>query len=543
MICKYLINRLFCLNTFAFHLFFHSFRGNEMKMGIGVGFFLRFSFLFIFSFIFINSFGQQIPQGVENFFSKAVIPSTWYDAMNVTPSAYRNLYRFQEKSEPFSINQRYYYHPNRVNYYSNDIQKMIIRSGMINNVIEKEMFQPYLIKFNILPKTYFTPISLPVLIKAYHVDLQPEKPDFLKDKRPPNENLPHSKTMKNAIHFFQERPHKYENLVKSISRDYPWLIDNLWIEVPDIPDYTSINQVIKQKRVVEMLNEEYSHKTPELPKKLNKIEPKKPNWKYSGSEHLTYAQTYINNWVQGGESSQSLQSDLNIKASYSEDNTQWHNEIRHKLGLLSYKIKDESTGKEKNDTRINEDLLEFHSQYGYKASKKWNYGLLLKLRTQIFNGYAAGDTEKKEPKSAFLSPGYLTLAAGMNYKTGKKNSFSVLIAPVTGEVTMVLDTVKINQTQYSIDPSRKAKFDLGASLTNSFSWQIINDVKLTTSGYLFYDYIQKENKIKCYQEIILDLRINVFLSARVTVNFRYFQNELDKLQTKENMGISFRYIF
>jgi len=385
------------------------------------------------------------------------------------------------------------------------------------------------------------PVSLSVFPKISPVNLQPKEYDFLIQNKHPHDLLPHSILMNDVNKSFQERPHRYEMLVNNLSKTSPWLIDNLWNAIPDPPKVQRRNLDKKREKVSEMLSETL-HDAPVLPKKLDKIEIEKSKWKLSGSEHLTFSQTFIKNWVQGGESSQSLQSDLNIKAKYSEDNTQWNNELRQKVGLLSYKTINEQ-GKESHNTRINEDLFELSSQYGYKAGKKWDYGLLFKLRTQLFNGYLAGDTEKKEPISAFLSPGYVTLAAGMNFKAGKNNNFAVLIAPVTGEVVMVIDTVKINQTHFSIDKKRRSKIDVGGSLTNSFSWQFDKDYKITSSIYLFYDYFEKENKIKFYQDLIIDVRINVFLSIRITANFRYYENELHKLQVKENMGLSFRYIF
>jgi hypothetical protein len=132
--------------------------------------------------------------------------------------------------------------------------------------------------------------------------------------------------------------------------------------------------------------------------------------------------------------------------------------------------------------------------------------------------------EKKEPISAFLSPGYITLAAGMNYKTEETDKFTLtlLISPATGELTMVIDTAKIDQTQFSIDENKKTEFNIGASLTNTLSLQIYKDIKLTSSAYLFYDYFEKNNKIKFYQDLTVDMRITVFFFFLKTEDFRYF---------------------
>ena len=402
-----------------------------------------------------------------------------------------------------------------------------------------QVFNIYSVHYSISPKTYFMPVSMCVFPKVSYISLQPGEPDFMIQKKHPHELLPHSILINEFNKSFQERPHRSEALVQNLSKTSPWLIDNLWSAIPDPPKVQRRNSERKREKVSEMLSETLIEV--HIPEKLEKIEVEESNWKFSGSEYLTFSQTFIKNWVQGGESSQSLQSDLNIKAKYTEGNTQWNNELRQKVGLVSYKANND--GKEIHNTRINEDLFELSSQYGYKASKKWDYGLLFKLRTQLFNGYSAGDFDKKNPISAFLSPGYVTLAAGMNFKAGKNNNFTLLVAPVTGEVVMVIDTAKINQTQFSIDKNRRSKIDIGGSLTNSFSWQINKDYKITSSIYLFYDYFEKVNKVKFYQDLIVDMRINVFLSVRLTANFRYYESETRKLQLKENMGLSFRYIF
>lgn len=427
------------------------------------------------------------------------------------------------------------------NYYLPDIQRQSVKSDMIKTFLHNQKFNIYSVQYSILPEPYFMPVSMSVFPKMKYVNLRPGKPDIFKQNKQPYELLPHHVFMNQVNRTFQERPHRYEELVRNLSKTSPSLVDNLWSAIPDPPKVQRRNLDKKREKISEMLTETIQD-TPIIPGKLNKFEAKKPKWKFSGSEHLTFSQTYIKNWVQGGESSQALQSDLNIKGKYTEDNTQWQNEMRQKVGLLAYKMLNEK-GDEIQNTRINEDLFELSSQYSYKAGKKWDYSLLFKLRTQLFNGYSAGDWEKKEPKSAFLSPGYVTMAAGMSYKTGKNDNFTLLIAPVTGEIVMVINTAKVNQTQFSIDKDSKAKFDLGASLTNSFSGQISKDIKVNSSAYLFYDYFEKNDKIKFYQDLTIEMRINVFLSVRITANFRYYENELRKLQVKENMGISFRYTF
>ena len=502
---------------------------------------------FIIWFWFTDSYGQQLASNLQKYFPEPVIPAIWYESMNILPDTYRNYYKNQEKYTKIYFSGGYYELPTQISHFSDNVHKQIITSGMMNSILKDENFNPYSVSYNFAPKTYFMPASMMILRKeAEYDDLRPEKHDFLKQKNFDNIFLPKSEIFDNAISTFQERPHSSEMLVRNLSRNNPQLVDYLWNEVPDAPKIKRRNTNKNQETIQAMLDEVISRQPVILPNNLRKVEVETPKWKYSGSEHLTFAQTYIKNWVQGGESSQSLQSDLKVSANYSYENVTWKNELRHRVGLLSYKLiehdAETETTKERSHTRINEDVLELKSQYGYKASKHWDYGLLFKLYTQLFKGFPEGDIAKEEPISAFFSPGYITLAAGMNLKAGKNNNFTLLLAPVTGEITMVLND-DVDKTLFSIDADKSTKFDVGASLTNTFQLQIDKDFKIMSSAYLFYDYFDKENKIKSYWDLIAEMRINVFLSVRITANFRYYENELHKLQTKQNMGLSFRYIF
>ena len=108
---------------------------------------------------------------------------------------------------------------------------------------------------------------------------------------------------------------------------------------------------------------------------------------------------------------------------------------------------------------------------------------------------------------------------------------------------MVLDTAKIDQTRYSIEEDKKSIFLSGASFQNNFTLNIAQDIKLTSAMNVFYDYFAKEERVQAEWDLILDMRINVFLSTRITTNFRYYQSESSKLQARENLSVALRYQF
>jgi len=72
---------------------------------------------------------------------------------------------------------------------------------------------------------------------------------------------------------------------------------------------------------------------------------------------------------------------------------------------------------------------------------------------------------------------------------------------------------------------------------------VLKDIKLTSAMNVFYDYFKKEDKVQAEWDLILDMKINVFLTTRISTNFRYYQSESSKLQARENLSIAFRYQF
>src|SRR5258705_3105552 len=130
-------------------------------------------------------------------------------------------------------------------------------------------------------------------------------------------------------------------------------------------------------------------------------------WKKGGIYSLTISQSSLSNWAAGGDNcSLSLNSLLSVYAFYKKDKWSWDNTFDFNLGYVNTT----SLGSRKNDDRF--DLL---SKYGLALSPKINLAGLVNLRSQFFKGYTYQDTVKTF-SSDFMSPGYLLLSVGMDYK-------------------------------------------------------------------------------------------------------------------------------
>ena len=133
-------------------------------------------------------------------------------------------------------------------------------------------------------------------------------------------------------------------------------------------------------------------------------------WRTGGIYSLNLSQGSLSNWAAGGEDfSLALSSLLNLYGFYKNGKNSWDNTFDFNIGY----VKTTSLGSRKNDDRF--DLL---SKYGHSISDKVSASVLFNLRSQFFKGYTYPN-DVKTFSSAFMSPGYLLLSAGFDYKPNK----------------------------------------------------------------------------------------------------------------------------
>ncbi len=317
--------------------------------------------------------------------------------------------------------------------------------------------------------------------------------------------------------------------------EHPDVVKYTWRQVPepwkDIRDGRRIRKDKKaeMREIVRMINSGNDNYTSGNLKELPKEEVSP--WTTTGQENLQMSQLYLGNWAKGGESSLSLVSDFRGTAKYVKAKHQWENTIVHKMGV---------THTSTLGTRVSDDAFDLTSKYGYQAVSKWYYSFLTTFKTQMFRNYSSSDKNKEKPKSTLLSPAYVQFIFGMDYK---KEDLSLLLSPYTAVMTIVADTAMIDQTAYSIPENKRSNTVDGFSITLNWKKKFTNDITYTTKGELFYEYFEKDGQKRFDWENVVDLQINRFLTTRLIFELRYYDNESDKFQVKENISISFKYSF
>lgn len=321
-----------------------------------------------------------------------------------------------------------------------------------------------------------------------------------------------------------------KSLMQTVAVTYPDMVKYTWSEVPEPGKSIRDGRQMRTKDLEKDMFNKYVRDV-EAKSTLERTKKKFTPWDISGAENLQLSQAYLSNWVKGGESSVNLSSDLRVKAIYKKDKHEWESSGIHKIGILT----SGETGR-----RLSDDIIELYSKYGHKAANKWYYSFLTTFKTQFFYGYARNDTEKKNPLSGFLSPAYMQFIAGMDYK---RDGLSILLSPISSIVTLVNDTAKIDQTRFKIPDNKKSNTINGFSITTNWKYKITREISYSTRMELFYEYKSKDGQKRLDWENILDMRVNRFLSTRVLLQMRYFDNESEKFQIRENINIAFKYAF
>ncbi len=264
-------------------------------------------------------------------------------------------------------------------------------------------------------------------------------------------------------------------------------------------------------------------------------------WFCSGNFSLSLNQASFINWASGGENAVGINAQVNYSADYKSDGHISNNRVELAYGLNNT----ESIG-----TRKTNDKIYLSSTYGYEVSKNLYVSGLFNFQSQFSNGYNYDSDGHESFMSTIMSPGYLTLGAGMTWTP--KSWFTATLTPATWREVFVLDETLSYRGSYGVEPGEKAFAEVGANLQMTVEKEIMKNVNLYSRLILFSDYLNKPKNVDVNFEVQLNMTINKWLSAFVSANLAYDDN-IDilredgtygpALQFKENLGIGLQFAF
>lgn len=233
-------------------------------------------------------------------------------------------------------------------------------------------------------------------------------------------------------------------------------------------------------------------------------------WRKGGLFNLNISQGSLSNWAAGGDKfSLSLNSILSVYAFYKKNKSSWDNTLDVNFGYL----KTTSLGSRKNDDRF--DVL---SKYGYAIAPKWNVATLFNFRTQLANGYTYRNNIKTF-SSAFLSPAYVLLSLGLDYKPN--SNFSIFLSPLTARWIIVRDDTLSAKGYYGVNPGSHSRSEFGAFVSANYLKEFNKNVSYKGRLDLFSNYKRNPEKIDVFMSNILSLKLSRVLSATWNVDLIY----------------------
>lgn len=206
------------------------------------------------------------------------------------------------------------------------------------------------------------------------------------------------------------------------------------------------------------------------------------HWQTGGIYNISIGQGSQTNWAAGGDDfSFTVSTALNLHASYRNKKTSWDNSMNLNFGYLNTT----SLGSRKNDDRI--DII---SKYGYALNSKLNLSTLTNFRSQLLRGYnyseVSKDVQVKSLASSLLSPAYVLISQGLDYKPGK--GFSVFVSPITSRWVIVKDDTLAMRGDYGVEPGKHSSNQLGAFATINYSTQFNSFISYRGRLDLFSNY-------------------------------------------------------
>jgi len=252
-----------------------------------------------------------------------------------------------------------------------------------------------------------------------------------------------------------------------------------------------------------------------------KVKHRSP-WDLGGMAALNISQFTQSNWSAGGQNSTTAIGILNAYGNYNKRDIRWENSLDLEYGIQNYWS---------GEIGKSQDKFELNTKLGIKRTKKVYYTALLNFRTQFAPGYSDyninHDSYVRHLISDFMSPAYLTMAAGIDYRP--KKFISLVLSPLAGKTTVVInqeltkgeaEVPGVNGV-FGVGQGEDFRTEAGWFMRTQFNADVMENVSLSTKLDLFGSYLNNPGNIDVNWDLTAIMKINDFLSANLNANLIY----------------------
>ncbi|HLV24139.1 MAG TPA: DUF3078 domain-containing protein [Moheibacter sp.] len=260
-------------------------------------------------------------------------------------------------------------------------------------------------------------------------------------------------------------------------------------------------------------------------------------WYISGANSLQFNQAAFSNWIAGGVNSYSLTANVDYEFNLTAGRHIWDNRVLLNYGVLR---------NEGEEYRKSNDVIDLTSSYGYEFIRHFYFAASANFKTQFTEGfdYAVQDSITGDYKkiSNFMAPGYLSFGLGIDYKPNE--NLQVNFHPFTSRFTFVQD--KDLQTAGSFglkEDGDNYLYEFGAFLGARYKINIWDNISYDNRLGIYSNYLNSPFNMDVAYQGVLDLKVNNFISAQATLNLFYDEDQIQRTQVKQTLGVGLSYNF
>lgn len=246
-------------------------------------------------------------------------------------------------------------------------------------------------------------------------------------------------------------------------------------------------------------------------------------WNNSGVFNLTGSQVSLTNWQAGGENSVALNGFFNYKIQYQKDNISWDNFAEAAFGASRLS---------EGDFFKTDDRYEVGTKLGYRLNSKLDLTAFSTFRTQFTEGFKTDDeTGEVNRISHSFAPAYLFGGIGTEWEP--VDWFKINVAPLSTKITYVRIQELADRGEFGVDPAefdsqgnmiaegKNARYEFGGYVKIWLKKEIFENVTVETKADFFSNYLEKTKNIDVTWDLMINMKVNSWLSANLTTNLIY----------------------
>lgn len=256
-------------------------------------------------------------------------------------------------------------------------------------------------------------------------------------------------------------------------------------------------------------------------------------WSITGQHTLMLNQASFSNWVGGGANNVGWLAGVNYNFTYEKGKDLWESNV-----ILGYG----QNNTQGIGTRKTQDVINLNTNYGREFAKNWYLSGGVGFASQFAAGYEDGNNPSAKKISNWMSPGYLNIGVGVTYKPS--DQFRLTLRPANARWTFVTDPDLQVAGNFGLKHNGDSSlFQFGFLADAYYKIELMKNITLENRASVFSNYLDHPERLVLAYDGILNMKVNKYISANLTLGLRYDHNQIKKTQLKQTLGVGFAYNF